>query len=120
MLRSAYVSINFECVKTLDLRSPTGRPLAEVTPSRGFLRLLRRWEEKKSAPSDIDVVFVINGVERVGISVSTLVRGEEEDRDMMYSYISLSRSKSVGKKISKYPCLTRSLVQGTMAFRYLV
>jgi hypothetical protein len=33
------------------------------------------------------------------------------------SYMSLRRSKLVGKKISKYPCLTRSVVQGTVMFR---
>jgi hypothetical protein len=108
--------MNSECVKTLDLRSPTGRPLAEVTPSRGFLRLLGRPEEKKSAPSDIDVVFVMNGVERVGKEPSTFGEGELEGEEMIYSYMSLRRSKLVGKKISKYPCLTKSLEQGTVIF----
>jgi len=112
--------MNSECVKTLDLRSPTGRPLAEATPSRGFLRLLGRSEEKKSEPSDIDVALVINGVERVGKGASTLGGDELDDGEMIYSYMSLRRSKLVGKKISKYPCLTRSLVQGTVVFRYLV
>lgn len=65
--------MNSECVKTFDLRSPTGRPLAEATPSRGFRRLVGLWDEKKSAPTDNEVEFVINGVERMGNEVSRVV-----------------------------------------------
>lgn len=53
-------------VNTLDLRSPIGRPLAELTPSRGTLRFGDRRDEKKSSPRDKDKLPGLNGVEREG------------------------------------------------------
>lgn len=59
----------------------------------------------------------MSGVGRSGITAW----GVDEDgslyvggRERMCSYMSRTRSKSVGKKISKKPCLTRNVEQGTM------
>lgn len=78
-LTSAYVDKNSECAKTLDMRSPTGSPLAEVTPSRGLLRLDDCVEEKNEAPSESDREFDVNGVDRLGREMS------EGDCDKVYS-----------------------------------
>jgi len=113
---------NSALVNTLDLRSPIGSPLADVTPSRGFLRLLGRCDEKKSEPSANDEALVINGEIRARGCGSPPCVGNEEDGGLESesSYMSRRRSKSVGKKMSKKPCLTNNVEHGTVTFRYRV
>ena len=94
----AYVLRNSACEYTLDLCSPTGKPLADLTPSNGDLRVK---DEKNSAPS-------ANGEAEPAIGDTRGV-GSVEDRrlsdlggwDNINSYISRNRSKLVGKKMSK-------------------
>lgn len=93
--------------------SPTGSPLADAIPSSGLRRLLGWRDEKKSAPIDNGDVLVVNGEAREN---SFVVVNEVCGWESMCSYMSRSRLKSVGKKISKYPCLTSSVVQGTVVF----
>ncbi|PSR74319.1 hypothetical protein PHLCEN_2v9936 [Hermanssonia centrifuga] len=104
----AYVSMNSECVNTPDLRSPTGKPLAEAIPSTGDRLFAGRYDEKKPAPADKGDILVESG--------EILESGKlkrEAGSSRIYSYISLSLLKSVGKNISKYPCFTRSVSQAT-------
>ena len=100
--------MNSACVNTLDFRSPTGKPLAETTPSEGD-RLFFGWGEKKSDPSDNGETLFHSGVGRAsygggevsGETVSSCDSATRCGRESTYSYISRNRSKSVGKKMSK-------------------
>ena len=101
----AYVSINSRCVNTLDLRPPTGRPLADVTESPGG-RL--SCEKKKLAPRSTWEELVSSGDARLPS------REAESGFAMICSYKSRSNLNGVGKKISKYPRLTRRVEHGIM------
>lgn len=113
--------MNSVCVKTLDLRSPTGRPLAETTPSNGD-RLFWGCEEKNSDPNARGDTLCQSGVGRAAggsgrpAAEFLLVAFDGGGRASMYSYMSRKCSKFVGKKISKYPWLTKREEQGTIVF----
>lgn len=114
--------MNSVCVNTLDLRSPTGRPLADATPSKGD-RLFGGCAEKNSAPRASGDTLCHNGVGRGGgggRSNADLPPLASAGLDSTCSYMSRSFSKLVGKNISKYPCCTNSDEQGTIVFLYRV
>ena len=96
--------MNSEWENTLDFRSPTGRPLADTMPSSGD-RLFGGCAEKNSAPRASGDTLCHSGVARGGggggrsAAEQVLLAG----RSRMCSYISRSLSKSVEKKMSKYP-----------------
>lgn len=87
-------------------------------PSRGLLLLLGRCDEKKSTPIDREEVLVVKGEAR---EKSCMAEGEGlSGFESTCSYMSLNRSKLVGKNISKCPCLTRRVVQCTVVLLYRV
>ena len=104
----AYVSMNSRCVNTLDLRPPTGRPLADVTESPGGLLSC---EKKKLAPKSTGEELVRSGEARLPSRVGG------HGFAMICSYMSRRTLNGVGKKISKYPCLTRRVEHGIMVSR---
>jgi hypothetical protein len=85
-------------VNTLLFFSPTGSPLEDVTPSTGGRLSLGWHEEKKSDPNDNGNAELLIGDMRVAA-----MSKEGSGTDKTCSYMSLNRSKSVGKKMSKYP-----------------
>ena len=111
--------MNSSWVNTLDLCSPTGSPDAETMPSDGE-RLLGGLAEKNSAPRAKGETLVQRGLERgaggIGKSAEDFPGTEGGGRSRICSYISRRYSKFVGKKISKYPCLTNRDEQGTIMF----
>ena len=91
--------------------SPTGSPLADMTPSTLGLRFSGWCDEKKSAPMD-DCDAPLGG-KALGEGGSMVDRSGCES---MCSYISRNLSKSVGKKMSKYPGWTNKVDVGTVVF----
>ena len=95
--------MNSAWVNTFDFLGPTGRPLAETTPSTGFRRF-RGCDEKNSEPNaNGDTLLARGDVRGVGRSAADAPRPEETGWARTNSYISRNFEKSVGKKISKYP-----------------
>lgn len=86
-------------MKTLDFRSPTGNPLEDATPSNGVRLSSGYVEEKKPWPRARELVDDIKGVVRDGKASEEFFM--ECGWDSRYSYISRSREKFVGKKMSK-------------------
>ena len=118
--KSAYVSMNSACVKTLDFLSPTGSPLLDVTPSVGILLFFGWYEEKNPEPRLRGAAPPARGDARGGMATKSSGSEREAGWERMSSYMSRRYSKLVGKKMSKYPGLTKRVVQGTVVFRYRV